>query len=75
MRDGKLASGDCAAPGNYLTKWDFSYDGDGTRATTLTTPYEEGVPQTAVLTAYREAPRSVAEWAISAARTKSQETM
>src|SRR3990172_2262470 len=52
MRDGKLASGDCATPGNYLAKWDFSYDGDGVRAATLTTPYEEGVPQTAQLTAY-----------------------
>jgi RHS repeat-associated protein len=48
----KLESGTCASPGNYVTKWDFAYDGDGTLAATLTTPYSSGVPQTAVLTAY-----------------------
>ena len=49
----KLASGDCAAPGNYATKWDFTYDGDGTRTATLITPYDaNGQPQTASLTEY-----------------------
>jgi RHS repeat-associated protein len=48
----KLASGDCATPGSYTTKWDFTYDGDGTRTATLTTPYLSGQPQTAVLTRY-----------------------
>jgi len=42
----------CAAPGNYAAKWDFGYDGDGTRTSTLYTPYTAGAPQTAVLTAY-----------------------
>ena len=48
----KLASGNCATPGNYASKWDFGYDGDGTRTSTLYTPYVSGAPQTAVLTAY-----------------------
>jgi RHS repeat-associated protein len=48
----KLESGTCAGPGNYVTKWDFTYDGDGTRAATLTTPYTSGTPGTPVLTAY-----------------------
>jgi RHS repeat-associated protein len=48
----KLASGTCAAPGNYATKWDFTYDGDGTRTATLTTPYVNGQPQTPSLTRY-----------------------
>ena len=43
----------CAAPGNTTTKWDFTYDGDGTRTATLTTPYDEnGHPQTATVTRY-----------------------
>ena len=49
----KLASGDCSAPGNYATKWDFTYNGDGVRTATLTTPYDEnGQPLTATLTRY-----------------------
>jgi len=48
----KLENGDCTTPGDYLTKWDFSYDGDGVRAATLITPYVSGTPQTPVLTAY-----------------------
>jgi hypothetical protein len=36
-----------------ITKWDFAYEGDGVRASTLTTPYDENeLPQTAQLTAY-----------------------
>jgi hypothetical protein len=31
---------------------DFAYDGDGVRVATLTTPYENGSPQTPSLTAY-----------------------
>jgi RHS repeat-associated protein len=50
----KLASGTCADQNPTLTtKWDFAYDGDGTRVSTLTTPFDEnGAPQTATLTAY-----------------------
>jgi RHS repeat-associated protein len=49
----KLASGDCAAPGNYAFKWDFGYDGDGVRVFTITTPYDEmGMPLTPEWTAY-----------------------
>ena len=51
----KLASGTCAAPVNFAnaTEWDFTYDGDGVRTATLTTPYDtNGNPQTASLTRY-----------------------
>jgi RHS repeat-associated protein len=48
----KLAGGDCTTPGDYLSKWDFSYDGDGVRAATLITPYISGVPQSPMLTTY-----------------------
>ncbi|MBI5906553.1 hypothetical protein HY857_00680 [Candidatus Saccharibacteria bacterium] len=48
----KLASGDCATPGNYQTQWDFAYDGDGVRTATLTTPYVDGQPGAASLSAY-----------------------
>jgi hypothetical protein len=49
----KLATGDCSTPGNYAVKWDFTYDGDGVRTATLTTPYDaNGNPQTASLTRY-----------------------
>jgi RHS repeat-associated protein len=44
--------GDCTSPGNYAAKWDFAYDGDGVRVATLTTPCENGSPQSPVLTAY-----------------------
>jgi hypothetical protein len=33
-------------------QWDFAYDGDGTRVSQLYTPYVNGTPGTAVLTAY-----------------------
>jgi RHS repeat-associated protein len=49
----KLASGDCTTPGLYDLTWDFVYDGDGVRTTTMVTPYdEEGLPETPTLTAY-----------------------
>ena len=48
----KLAGGDCATPGIYATKWDFSYDDDGTRTSTLTTPYQGVQPGTSSLTSY-----------------------
>ncbi len=48
----KLASGDCTTPGAYLRKWDFVYDGDGVRISTLVTPYVSGQPQTPTITAY-----------------------
>jgi len=48
----KLASGTCASPGNLTAHWAFAYDGDGTRVSTLYTPYVSGAPQTSVLTAY-----------------------
>ncbi len=49
----KLASGTCATPGNYTAKWDFGYDGDGVRVSTLLTPYDaNGAPLTPELTAY-----------------------
>jgi RHS repeat-associated protein len=50
----KLADGNCAAPGDYETKWDFAYDGDGTRIATLITPYDEtsGLPLAPTFTAY-----------------------
>ncbi|HMZ43536.1 MAG TPA: hypothetical protein PKJ84_12395 [Anaerolineales bacterium] len=49
----KLASGTCETPVLFASKWDFTYDGDGTRTATLITPYNElGEPQSAQLTAY-----------------------
>jgi len=48
----KLDSGTCASPGNLTAHWAFAYDGDGTRVSTLYTPYVGGAPQTSVLTAY-----------------------
>jgi RHS repeat-associated protein len=50
----KLASGTCTDQNPVLaTKWDFAYDGDGVRTSTLTTPYDaSGAPQTATLTSY-----------------------
>jgi hypothetical protein len=33
-------------------QWDFAYDGDGVRVATLTTPYDDGLPETPSLTAY-----------------------
>jgi RHS repeat-associated protein len=48
----KLASGDCESLENYATKWEFMYDGDGVRTTTMTTMYEDGVPTSTSWTAY-----------------------
>ncbi len=50
----KLASGICTDQNPTLaTKWDYAYDGDGVRTSTLTTPYDaSGNPLTASLTAY-----------------------
>lgn len=49
----KLASGDCTTPGNSAAKWDFAYDGDGTRVATMTTQYDvNGVPTGSEWTAY-----------------------
>ena len=48
----KLASGDCASPGDYAAAWNFGYDGDGTRVSQLCTAYVDGEPQTPVFTAY-----------------------
>ncbi len=51
----KLLSGSCEdANPPLVTKWDFAYDGDGTRTVTLTTPYDATglIPQTASLTSY-----------------------
>ena len=48
----RTGAGDCPTPGDYASKWDFAYDGDGVRVATLTTPYENGLPQTPSLTAY-----------------------
>jgi RHS repeat-associated protein len=36
----RLSTGNCGAPGKYKTKWDFTYDGDGTRTATLTSLYD-----------------------------------
>jgi len=51
----KLRSGTCTDASPVLeTKWDFAYDGDGTRMATLVTPYDEttGLPLTSSFTAY-----------------------
>ena len=50
----KLRSGACTDTNPVLeSKWDFAYDGDGTRTATLYTPYDaNGLPQTSQLTAY-----------------------
>src|SRR5690606_31708926 len=48
----RLADGDCETPGDYTTKWDFMYDGDGVRTTTMTTTYEDGLPAETTWTAY-----------------------
>ncbi len=49
----KLAEGTCEDVVKLSMQWDFVYDGDGTRTTTLTTPYDEaGLPGTPTLTAY-----------------------
>jgi RHS repeat-associated protein len=50
----KLAVEDCTPleEDDYLTKWDFAYDGDGVRTSTFTTPYEDGDPQSPLLTVY-----------------------
>ncbi len=47
----KLASGTCAAP-TLAAKWDFTYDGDGTRTAQSYTPYTDGQPGTPVFTRY-----------------------
>jgi hypothetical protein len=60
----KLVDGDCGTPGNFSAKWDFAYDGDGIRTSTLYTPYAEGQPQTAVLTAYFPSLLSGRAWAV-----------
>jgi hypothetical protein len=59
----KLTSGDCTAPGTLDAHWAFAYDGDGTRTQTLYTPYVDGLPQAAVLTAYIPSLRSGQAWA------------
>jgi RHS repeat-associated protein len=51
----KLRSGACGDVNLVLeTKWDFAYDGDGTRMATLITPYDEttGLPLTPSYTSY-----------------------
>jgi RHS repeat-associated protein/uncharacterized repeat protein (TIGR01451 family) len=48
----KLASGTCAEPGNLTDKWDFTYDGDGTRTGQSYTLYTDGMPGAPVLTRY-----------------------
>jgi hypothetical protein len=49
----KLAEGTCEEVIKLSTKWDFAYDGDGVRVSTLTTPYDtNGSPLTPSLTAY-----------------------
>ncbi|GAB1471733.1 hypothetical protein MASR2M66_26110 [Chloroflexota bacterium] len=48
----RLASGTCETPGDYQTQWDFAYDGDGTRVSTMTTAYENGLPGGSSLTSY-----------------------
>ncbi len=47
----KLASGTCAAP-VLAAKWDFTYDGDGTRTGQSYTPYTDGQPGTVEITRY-----------------------
>ncbi|HLO29291.1 MAG TPA: hypothetical protein VK249_09160 [Anaerolineales bacterium] len=48
----KLASGTCSTPGNYAAKWDFTYDGDGTRTAQSYTEYTNGQPGSPVITSY-----------------------
>jgi hypothetical protein len=48
----KLADGNCSTPGNYASKWDFGYDGDGVRVSTLLTTYANGQIQSTELTVY-----------------------
>ncbi len=48
----KLASGTCTEPGALTAKWDFTYDGDGTRTGQSYTPYTDGQPGTVVITRY-----------------------
>ncbi len=48
----KLATGDCSTPGAYAAKWDFTYDGDGTRTGQSYTPYTNGQPGDVVITRY-----------------------
>ncbi len=48
----KLATGDCSTPGTYAAKWDFTYDGDGTRTGQAYTAYINGTGQPPVITRY-----------------------
>ncbi len=49
----KLAEGTCDDVIKIAMQWDFAYDGDGVRVTTLATSYDEGgSPQTPELTSY-----------------------
>ena len=49
----KLASGNCSAPGTFAAQWNFSYDGDGTRAAQSYIAFDSnGDPGTPVLTEY-----------------------
>ena len=49
----KLASGNCSAPEKFAAQWNFSYDGDGTRAVQSYTAYDlNGNPGTPVFTEY-----------------------
>jgi RHS repeat-associated protein len=41
-----------ATPGSYASKWDFGYDGDGNRVSTLLTTYANGQVQSTELTVY-----------------------